>query len=109
MLTLSYINTTLSQSAFRIYKCYIIILNEVVALKVVRVPEAFQMLEVVVESPAVELSSPIVTMGKREDVYDEPPRKKTTYRNLPSGKKDPMCGICLSGPEKNKKGKLFHL
>ena len=28
MLTLSYINTALSQSAFRIYKCYIIIINK---------------------------------------------------------------------------------
>ena len=28
VLTLSYINTALSQSAFRIYKCYIIITNE---------------------------------------------------------------------------------
>ena len=27
VLTLSYINTALSQSAFRIYKCYIIIIN----------------------------------------------------------------------------------
>ncbi len=60
-----------------------------------------------IEENSAEPPSPIVTMGKREDVYDEPPPKKVfTSRNLPSGKKDPICGICLSGPEKNKKGKV---
>ena len=60
------------------------------------------------ETPA-EPSSPIVTMGKREEAYDEPPPKRqyTKARNLSTGKKDPICGICLSGPEKNKKGKIL--
>ena len=71
--------------------------------EVITVPEAFQLLENTVENP-MEPSSPLVTMGKREDIYDEPPPKKTYYRNVPSGKKDPICGICLSGPERNKKG-----
>lgn len=76
--------------------------------KVIIVPEAFQKLEATDMIPRTpEPSAPLVTMGKREDVYDEPPRKKT-YRSVPrpSGKKDPVCGICLSGPEKNKKSKL---
>ena len=62
------------------------------------------MLEEAVENPP-ESPAPLVTMGKREDIYDEPPPKKTYYRNVASGKKDPICGICLSGPERNKKGK----
>lgn len=69
--------------------------------EIVTVPEAFQTLQDVL---APEPSSPIVTMGKREEAYDEPPPKRI-YKRLPSGKKDPMCGICLSGSEKNKKGK----
>ena len=61
-----------------------------------------------VDETIAEPSSPIVTMGKREEAYDEPPPKRqyTRSRNLSTGKKDPICGICLSGPEKNKKGKV---
>ena len=73
--------------------------------EVIKVPEAFQTL---VDTQETNPTSPLVTMGKREEVYDEPPPKRT-YRKLPSGKKDPMCGICLSGPEKNKKGEFSEL
>lgn len=69
--------------------------------EVITVPEAFQTLEDTQQIAAP--TSPMVTMGKREEVYDEPPPKRT-YKKLSRGKKDPVCGICLSGPEKNKKG-----
>ena len=80
---------------------------KIVARQVITVPEAFQLLESTVENPTEPSSPALVTMGKREDIYDEPPPKKTYYRNVPSGKKDPICGICLSGPERNKKGKAL--
>lgn len=67
-------------------------------LEKVTVPDAFQTLE----KPS-EPIGPIVTMGKREEAFDEPPPKRT-YSKLASGKKDPICGICLHGPENNKKG-----
>ena len=66
----------------------------------ITVPAAFQVLE---KSSTPEPSGPVVGMGKREEAFDEPPPKKT-YAKIPSGKKDPICGICLFGPEKNKKG-----
>ena len=73
----------------------------------ITVPEAFQLLEEIeddIQSHS-EAASPIVTMGKREEAYDEPPLKKQYTKTFTSGKKDPVCGICLSGPERNKKGK----
>lgn len=71
--------------------------------QVTTVPEAFQMMQQKSEGPVPVV--PYMTIGKREEVYDEPPPKRTyKHRNHGSGKKDPVCGICLSGPEKNKNG-----
>lgn len=64
----------------------------------VTVPDAFQTM-----AKSYEPVGPIVSIGKREEAFDEPPPKKT-YSKIASGKKDPICGICLHGPENNKKG-----
>ena len=66
--------------------------------KKVTVPPAFQNIK-----KFSEPDGPVISMGKREEAFEEPPVKKT-YSKLASGKKDPICGICLHGPEKNKKG-----